>query len=82
MMKFPTQEYEKRINGDYDELWYRASNEKVVVMARKRDTVIETITLFSYIFCSFLFLVAFVQLISSLLKNRLLPERISKTLSA
>jgi signal transduction histidine kinase len=65
----PKQEYEKRTNGDYDELWYRASNEKVVVMARKRDTIIEAITLFSYIFCSFLFLVAFVQLISVLLKN-------------
>jgi two-component system nitrogen regulation sensor histidine kinase NtrY len=65
----PKQEYEKRINGDYDELWYRASNDKVVVMARKRDTGIEAITLFSYIFCSFLFLVALVQLISSLLKN-------------
>ncbi len=65
----PKQEYEKRTNGDYDELWYRASNDKVVVMARKRDAIIETITLFSYIFCSFLFLVAFVQLISVSLKN-------------
>lgn len=65
----PKQEYEKRINGEYDELWYRASKEKVVVMARKRDTIIEAITLFSYIFCSFLFLVASVQLISVLLKN-------------
>lgn len=65
----PEQEFEKRINGDYDELWYRASNEKVVVMARKRDTIIETITLFSYIFCSFLFLVVLVQLISVSLKN-------------
>ena len=74
----PKQEYEKRTNGDYDELWYRASNEKVVVMARKRDTIIETITLFSYIFCSFLFLVAFVQLISVLLKNIYYRERFKK----
>ena len=44
------------MNGQYDELWYRAGNEKVVVMARKEDTLIESITLFSYIFCSFLFL--------------------------
>lgn len=65
----PKEESEKRINGDFDELWYRASNEKIVVMARKRDTLIESITLFSYIFCSFLFLVAFVQLVSLLLKT-------------
>ncbi len=64
----PKEEYELRRKGDYDELWFRASNKKVVVMARKQDTMIETITLFSYIFCSFLFLVMFVQLVSALLK--------------
>ena len=37
-------------------------------MARKQDTIIETITLFSYIFCSFLFLVFLVQIISAVLK--------------
>ena len=75
---FPTQineadipvnrEFERRSNGEFDELWYRASNDKVVVMARKGDTIIESITLFSYIFCSFLFLVFFVQILSLLLK--------------
>ncbi|MEP7375391.1 MAG: ATP-binding protein [Chitinophagaceae bacterium] len=63
-----TKEYERKTRGDYDELWYRAGNEKVVVMSRKEDTVIETITLFSYIFCSFLFLVFIVQVLSLLLK--------------
>lgn len=66
--EIPTEEFKRRKNGDYDEFWYRASNKKVVVMARKQETFIETITLFSYIFCSFLFLVLFVQLISALLK--------------
>ena len=61
-------EYERKANGDFDELWYRAGNEKVVVMARKEDTMIESITLFSYIFCSFLFLVFIVQVLSLLLK--------------
>ncbi len=61
-------EYERRTNGEFDELWYRAGNEKVVVMARKGDTLIESITLFSYIFCSFLFLVFIVQVLSLLLK--------------
>ena len=66
----PTSTIEKRQNGNYSELWYKdkASGEKVVVIARKNDTLIETITLFSYIFCSFLFMVAFVQLISLLLR--------------
>ena len=65
----PKEEFQQRKNGDYDELWYKAGNEKVVVIARKKQATIETITLFSYIFCSFLFLVAFVQLISLVLKT-------------
>ena len=67
--EIPKEEFQQRANGDYDELWYRAGNEKVVVIARKKEATIETITLFSYIFCSFLFLVAFVQLISLILKT-------------
>ena len=64
----PKQEYERRRNGDFDELWYRAGK-KIVVIARKRDTLIETITLFSYIFCAFLFLVALAQLISFIIRK-------------
>jgi signal transduction histidine kinase len=61
-------EFERHNNGAYDELWYRAANQKVVIIARKRDTLIETIALFSYIFCSFIFLVFLVQVLSLILK--------------
>ncbi|MFI5130511.1 MAG: sensor histidine kinase [Chitinophagales bacterium] len=67
--QLPKQEFEKRNNAEYNELWHRAANEKVVVMARKRDTIIESITLFSYLFCSFLFLITIVQVISVILKT-------------
>lgn len=67
--EMPKEEFQRRSNGDFDELWYRAGNEKVVVIARKKETSIETITLFSYIFCSFLFLVALVQFITFVLKT-------------
>ena len=66
--QLPRQEVEKKKNENYDELWYRDSSEKVIVLARKGDSIIEAITLFSYIFCSFLFLVTFIQTISFLLK--------------
>jgi hypothetical protein len=67
--QLPKSEFERKNNGDYNELWHRAANEKVVVMARKRDTIIESITLFSYLFCSFLFLITIVQVISVILKT-------------
>ncbi|HUR67211.1 MAG TPA: ATP-binding protein, partial [Chitinophagaceae bacterium] len=64
----PTQEFESHRKGDFDELWHKATTQKTIVIARKKEKFIEAITLFSYIFCSFLFLVAFVQLISFVLK--------------
>lgn len=64
----PAAEYESRSNGDFDELWYKPSNSKVIVVAKKRDSVLESITLFSYIFCAFLFMVGVLQLISMILK--------------
>jgi len=66
--QLPKQEVEKRKNGDFSEMWYRNSTEKVIVLARKVDSIIEAITLFSYIFCAFLFLVTFIQTIAFLLK--------------
>lgn len=63
-----TNETNRKVNGDYDELWFKASNQRIVVITRKQDTLIETITLFSYIFSSFLFLILVVQILSLLVK--------------
>jgi signal transduction histidine kinase len=67
--QMPKEEFDRISKGNNDELWYRAGNEKVVVMVRKQDAVIESITLFSYLFCSFLFLISLVKLISLILKS-------------
>jgi len=69
--EMPRNEFQQRTNGVYDELWYRSGNEKVVVIARKKEALIQAITLFSYIFCSFLFIVALVQLLIFLFRTRL-----------
>jgi signal transduction histidine kinase len=78
--EMPEEGFQQRTNGDFDELWYRSGNEKVVVIARKKETIIEAITLFSYIFCSFLILVAIVQLISLILKTGFNRKEIRKLL--
>ena len=69
--EIPREEFKKANKGDFVELWYRYNNESIVILARKKSSVIETITLFSYIFCSFLFLVTFMQLLSLLLKIKM-----------
>lgn len=64
----PILEYERRMRDGYDELWYRAANQKVIVVVKKQDSLIESITLFSYLFCSFLIMVALLQLLTLLLR--------------
>ncbi len=76
----PKEGFHHRSNGDFDELWYRTGNEKVVVIARNKETIIEAITLFSYIFCSFLLLVAFVQTASLIIRTRFNRKEIRKLL--
>ena len=76
--EIPKNEFEKRKNGDFDELWYRDTNEKVIVVARKKDSLIEAITLFSWIFCAFLFMVSLVQLAAMTLKIRFGMKEIRK----
>lgn len=78
--QFPKSEAEERTNGDYDALWYRANNNKVVVIVRKRDSLLASITLFSYLFCAFLFMVGLLQLIAIIL--RLFRDRSSFNLFA
>lgn len=65
----PKEEYVTKTVGDYDVMWNKVSNEKVIVITRKKETIIESITLFSYLFCSFLLLITLVQLISLILKS-------------
>ncbi len=66
----PKFEIEKRFRGNYDELWFRAGTDKVVVIARKQDTLIETLTLFSYIFCAFILIGVILQFASFLFRTR------------
>ena len=64
----PKTQFEQRANDGYTELWHKANNNKVIVVARKKETLIESITLFSYLFCAFLFMVGFLQIIALLLR--------------
>jgi two-component system nitrogen regulation sensor histidine kinase NtrY len=64
----PKETIEKRVKTNYTELWYKAKGNKIIVVARKKADALEAITLFSYIFCVFLFLVAFFNLLLLLLR--------------
>ncbi len=78
--QIPKSAFELRDNNGYSELWHNAGNNKVIVMTRKSERLLETITLFSYIFCAFLFLVALIQLVSNLLNYILSKGGLKKRL--
>lgn len=66
----PTEEFEVVDKKGYNELWYRAGMNKVVIIARKDNFVIASITLFSYMFCAFLLLTAFFWLLNAFIRSR------------
>jgi two-component system, NtrC family, nitrogen regulation sensor histidine kinase NtrY len=67
----PKKEFVQKKRNGYDELWYREDNDTVVILAKKDNYLIEAITLFSWIFTSFLILVALFRIISLVVKSRL-----------
>lgn len=67
----------KRIEkAGYDELWYNAGADKYVVIVKEKNTSIESITLFSYLFCGFLLLTSLLWLFNILIRSRLNPLRL------
>ena len=66
----PKTEFERRGRGPFEELWHKLS-QTVVVIARRDNSFIEAITLFAYLFSTFLFLLALYRLISLTVRSRL-----------
>lgn len=66
----PKLEFEQRKQKGYDELWYKNAD-RVVVIARKDNYIIEGMTLFAYLFSTFLLLLAVFRLFSVLILTRL-----------
>ncbi len=58
-------------NG-YEELWYRANENKVIVIARQDNFFIESITLFAYLFCSFLVITIIFNLLNKLVGGKMM----------
>ncbi len=73
---FPNRQFLTRQQKDYNELWYYAGADKMVVIAKKNSLSIESITLFSYLFCGFLLLTAVFWTINILIRSRLRFQRL------
>jgi two-component system nitrogen regulation sensor histidine kinase NtrY len=67
----PDKEFHIISRGGYEELWYRPSSDKRIAVARKNNSSIEAITLFAYLFSTFLFMLAMYRFASLLIRSRL-----------
>jgi len=67
----PINDFESYKKGGYDEIWYKAGVDKVVIIAKKDSVIIEAITLFSYLFCAFLFVTGIFWVLNSFVRSRL-----------
>lgn len=73
-IKEPGQTTIKKVNRKgYSELWYTPSNNLTVVIAKSQNRLLETITLFAYLFCVFLLMLASFRLVQYFLQLGLRP---------
>ncbi len=66
----PKDEFSSIQKSGYDELWYRAGAQKVVIIAKENNFFIESITLFSYLFCAFLLVTGLFSLLNVLIRTK------------
>lgn len=71
--QIPVAEFDNKRKNGYDELWYKAAADKVVIIAKQDNFFIESITLFSYLFCAFLFVTAIFWFLNAVIRSRFKP---------
>jgi two-component system nitrogen regulation sensor histidine kinase NtrY len=64
------EEYSVRKHKGYNELWYNAGSNKVIVVVKNHSTFVELLTLFAYLFCTLLLVIVFFHVFSFLLQAR------------
>jgi two-component system nitrogen regulation sensor histidine kinase NtrY len=72
----PKEEFDLKKKNGYDELWYKAGPGNVVIIAKQDNFLLETITLFSYLFCAFLLVTAAFWMINIFIRARLNKDQI------
>ncbi len=70
LAQVPKDEFLTIQKSGYDELWYRAGAQKVVIIAKENNFFIESITLFSYLFCAFLLVTGLFSLFNLLIRTK------------
>lgn len=66
----PAFEFSQKQVGNYSELWFNSGNNKQVIVVKRNTWLMESVTLFAYLFCSFLCIMLLFQLGGFIVKTR------------
>lgn len=69
--ELPKTEFKIEKVRNFEVLWYKGSANNTIIIAKKNVSFLEAITLFSYLFTTFLFLLAFYRLGALIVRSRL-----------
>jgi signal transduction histidine kinase len=73
-------EFTYQQNGEYNELWYIGNNNKQVLVVKRNNALMESVTLFAYLFCSFLAIILLFHTGSFLINARFNWKKLRETL--
>ncbi len=65
----PLAEFDTKNRKGYQELWYKVGNDRVVVITRKSNFLLEAVTLFAWLFCAFLLLLGIFHFVNLLIRS-------------
>ncbi|MEX0637085.1 MAG: methyl-accepting chemotaxis protein, partial [Ferruginibacter sp.] len=68
--KFLGKEYLLINKNEHDELWYKAGPDKLIVIVKETRWTLQFFTLFSYFFCSFLFVMALLWILTAFVNSK------------
>ena len=74
--QLPTEEFKIINKNNHNELWYKAGPQKVVIIVKQNNLLLESITLFSYLFCAFLIVAGIFWLLNISIRSKVNRSRI------
>lgn len=77
----PQREFKEVNNYKIKELWYNAGNKTVVVITEKNKEILDSVTLFAYVFSSFVIIVVLLKIAGFIIQSRFKWEVIRQALN-
>ncbi len=79
--QIPNRQFEEHIRGDYSELWYKASNNKIVILVKKNLAGAEFLTLFAVLFLNLILFACLIEIAGFFIQQRKLPHTFGQLFS-